>query len=106
MIPYILHVAVLISVSLLFYKLLLQKETFYRLNRMILVFCMALSFVLPLISIPHQWSFRDSPKVVEAPVQDLTSYQDAIIQSQIDEVKPQAPVKSTPVVAQKSAAVT
>jgi len=38
MIPYILHVALLISVCLLFYKLLLQKETFYRLNRVVLVF--------------------------------------------------------------------
>ena len=48
MIPYILHVAMLISVCLLFYKLLLQKETFYRLNRWVLVFCLALSFILPL----------------------------------------------------------
>ncbi|WP_295673551.1 hypothetical protein [uncultured Mucilaginibacter sp.] len=45
MIPFILHVALLITVCLLFYKLLLQKETFYRLNRIILVFCLALSLL-------------------------------------------------------------
>ena len=43
MIPYILHVALLISVCLLFYKIFLQRETFYRLNRVVLVFCLALS---------------------------------------------------------------
>ncbi len=32
MIPYSLHVAVLITVCLLFYKLLLQRETYYRLE--------------------------------------------------------------------------
>ena len=60
MIPYILHVALLISVCLLFYKILLEKETFYRLNRWVLVSCLSLSFLLPLISIPQQWSLRDS----------------------------------------------
>ena len=56
MIPYILHVALLISVCLLFYKIFLQRETFYRLNRVVLLICLALSFVLPLISIPHAWT--------------------------------------------------
>ncbi|MDR3697276.1 M56 family metallopeptidase [Mucilaginibacter sp.] len=68
MIPYILHVALLITVCLLFYKLLLQKETFYRLNRIILVFCLALSFILPLIPIPQQWALRAPAKPTE--VQD------------------------------------
>ncbi|TWJ04667.1 beta-lactamase regulating signal transducer with metallopeptidase domain [Mucilaginibacter frigoritolerans] len=62
MIPYLLHVALLISVCLLFYKLLLQRETFYRLNRIVLVFCLALSFALPLIPIPQQWALRETAK--------------------------------------------
>ena len=80
MIPYILHVALLITVCLLFYKLLLQKETFYRLNRLILVFCLALSFILPLVPIPQQWALRaaarpaevqDQPIIVSQPLAEL-----------------------------------
>jgi len=59
MIPYILHVALLISVCLLFYKLLLQRETFYRLNRLILISCLCLSFILPCISIPQNWALTN-----------------------------------------------
>ncbi|WP_426667475.1 M56 family metallopeptidase [Mucilaginibacter sp. McL0603] len=71
MIPYILHVALLISVCLLFYKIFLQKETFYHLNRVVLLICLALSFVLPLISIPQAWTLRNAPveKVVNTPEQ-------------------------------------
>jgi hypothetical protein len=71
MIPYILHVALLISVCLLFYKIFLQKETFYHLNRVVLLICLALSFVLPLISIPQAWTLRSVPteKVVNIPEQ-------------------------------------
>jgi hypothetical protein len=65
MIPYILHVALLITVCLLFYKILLQKETFYKLNRWVLVCCMALSFALPLIAIPQQWAFRESENAAD-----------------------------------------
>ncbi len=71
MIPYILHVALLISVCLLFYKIFLQKETFYHLNRVVLLICLALSFALPLISIPQAWTLRSTPveKVVNVPEQ-------------------------------------
>lgn len=62
MIPYVLHVALLLSICLLFYKLLLQKETYYRLNRAILLGCLAMAFLLPLIQVPQQWALRDSPK--------------------------------------------
>jgi BlaR1 peptidase M56 len=61
MIPYILHVALLISVCLLFYKIFLQKETFYNLNRLVLLICLGLSFILPLISIPQAWTLRSIP---------------------------------------------
>ncbi|HEY2580367.1 MAG TPA: M56 family metallopeptidase, partial [Mucilaginibacter sp.] len=69
MIPYILHVAILITVCLLFYKLLLQKETFYRLNRWVLVFCLALSFVIPLVPVPPQWALLSSSKGTEETIQ-------------------------------------
>ncbi len=59
MIPYILHVTVITTICFLFYKLLLQKETFYRLNRWTLMGCLAVSFSLPLLPVPQEWSWRD-----------------------------------------------
>src|ERR1700741_3354129 len=64
MIPYILHVALLISICLLFYKIFLQRETFYSLNRVVLLICLGLSFVLPLITIPQAWTLRNAPEQV------------------------------------------
>jgi hypothetical protein len=61
MIPYILHSALILSACLLFYKLLLQKETFFHLNRYVLLACMLLAFVLPLVPVPQQLSFRNAP---------------------------------------------
>jgi len=58
--PYILHVTVITTVCFLFYKLLLQKETFYRLNRWTLMGCLAVSFTLPLLPVPRDWSWRES----------------------------------------------
>jgi hypothetical protein len=59
MIPYILHVTVIITVCFLFYKLLLQKETFYQLNRWTLLTCLAVSFALPFLPAPHGWGWRE-----------------------------------------------
>ena len=84
MIPYILHVALLISVCLFFYKLLLQRETFYRLNRVVLVFCLALAFALPLIPIPQQWALREAPKALAVSIQPQKVDQPAIIAQQND----------------------
>ncbi|RZK33410.1 MAG: M56 family metallopeptidase, partial [Hymenobacter sp.] len=58
-----LHAALLLSVCLLFYKLLLQTETFYQLNRWILMSCLALSFLLPLVQVPGRWSMQEAPQV-------------------------------------------
>lgn len=87
MIPYVLHVALLISVCLLFYKLLLQRETFYRLNRVVLVFCLVLSFGLPFIPVPQQWALRNNTEpvagntaVTEVSVPDVSSTQQEAIQ--------------------------
>ncbi|KQX15319.1 M56 family metallopeptidase [Flavobacterium sp. Root420] len=61
MIPYILYSALILTVCLVFYKLLLQKETFFHLNRFVLLSCMALAFILPLVPVPQQLSFRKIP---------------------------------------------
>ncbi|MEO6454112.1 MAG: M56 family metallopeptidase, partial [Ginsengibacter sp.] len=58
MIPYILYAALILTACLIFYKLLLQKETFFHLNRFVLLTCMMLAFILPVIHIPQQMSFR------------------------------------------------
>ncbi|UTN02712.1 peptidase M56, BlaR1 [Flavobacterium bizetiae] len=61
MIPYILYSALILSACLVFYKLLLQKETFFYLNRYVLLSCMLLAFIVPLIPVPQQLSFRNVP---------------------------------------------
>ncbi|HZY39217.1 MAG TPA: M56 family metallopeptidase [Mucilaginibacter sp.] len=86
MIPYILHVALLLSVCLLFYKLLLQKETFYRLNRMVLVCCLALAFVLPLVPIPAQWSFQAATKQAEVNYKPLVVQEQSVVSPQSHKV--------------------
>ena len=64
MMPYILHVALILAGCLVFYKLLLQKETFFRLNRWILLCCLVISFGLPFVQVPQQWSFRQADTTV------------------------------------------
>ncbi len=57
--PYILHVSVIVVVCFSFYKLFLQKATFYRLNRWTLLACLAASFLLPLLPVPHGRNWRE-----------------------------------------------
>lgn len=64
MIPYILHVGCILAGCLLFYKLLLEKETFYKVNRIVLLSCLVLSFALPLLPVPQQWSFRKAERAI------------------------------------------
>ncbi len=66
MIPYILYTALILAACLVFYKLLLQKETFFYLNRYILLACMIMAFILPLVPVPQQLSLRKT--AVEKPV--------------------------------------
>ena len=58
MILYVLNVALILAGCFLFYKILLQKETFFPLNRFVLLGCLFLSFSLPLIPVPQQFSLR------------------------------------------------
>ena len=74
MMPYILHAGLILAGCLVFYKLLLQKETFYRLNRFILLGCLVVSFVLPLLPVPRQWSFRTTESVTSGHSPELSLY--------------------------------
>lgn len=60
-VPYIVQVALVLTACLVFYKLLLRRETFYRINRYVLMLCLAISFTLPLLPVPQQLSFRSAP---------------------------------------------
>lgn len=63
MIPYILYAALILTACFIFYKLLLQQETFFGLNRFVLLSCMMLAFALPLIHVPQQMAFRKATLV-------------------------------------------
>ncbi|MFB9844713.1 M56 family metallopeptidase [Mucilaginibacter ginsenosidivorans] len=112
MIPYILHVALLISISLLFYKIFLQRETFYKLNRVILLVCLGLSFTLPLITIPEAWTLRSEPgrAALKAQVQqtpEMAVLIKAEVQKQVLAAQKQAQqqAKKQPVVKHEAAKV-
>ncbi|WP_454804567.1 M56 family metallopeptidase [Mucilaginibacter phyllosphaerae] len=94
MIPYVLHVALLIGVCLLFYKLLLQKETFHHLNRWVLLVCLALTFVLPLLRIPQQWAFRKAPAAITSTPAQINMVADK--PAQVMEQTPAPQVKTAP----------
>lgn len=65
MLPYLLHVATLLALCYLSYILLLKKETFYQLNRSVLLLGMVIIFVLPLLHIPADWSIREKVDLKE-----------------------------------------
>lgn len=58
MIPYLLHTALLTSLLYVTYRLLLKKETFFKLNRMVLIGSILFAFLLPLIPIPATLSWN------------------------------------------------
>jgi len=67
MMHYITNVGLILAGCFIFYKLLLQKETFFRANRWILLTCLITSFWLPLIQVPQQWSFRKAAVIATEP---------------------------------------
>ncbi|MEO5888847.1 MAG: M56 family metallopeptidase [Ferruginibacter sp.] len=88
MIPYILYAALILTVCFIFYKLLLQKETFFHLNRFVLLACMLLAFTLPLIRVPSQLSFRNVPEPVNISAPEVPVDQINTIQSGSENIKP------------------
>ena len=61
--PYIINAALVLGACLAFYKILLHRETFYRVNRYLLIACLAVSFSLPLLQVPQQYSLRKTTVV-------------------------------------------
>ncbi|MBN8853534.1 MAG: hypothetical protein BGO55_18910 [Sphingobacteriales bacterium 50-39] len=79
MIPYILHVSILIAAGVLFYRLALKRLTFYVLNRWVLLSCLVAAFLLPLLPVPRvlSWRAREAARpeatVVETAAKPSTS---------------------------------
>lgn len=80
MIPYILYTALILSTCLMFYKLLLQKETFFQLNRLVLLSCMILAFILPLLPVPQQLSLRKDVIVKHIPLAETAVNKNQAVQ--------------------------
>jgi hypothetical protein len=100
MIPYILHAGLILAGCLAFYKLLLQRETFFQLNRWVLLACLVLSFTLPSIQVPEQWSFRKAATPVTTPAVESHIWEHAspappISYQQSSPVKPGANKQTT-----------
>ena len=68
MIPYILHVALVTSILWIFYRLLLYRETFFRLNRIFLFTGLLFSFLLPLVPVPAGMSLQKTSAEAVAPL--------------------------------------
>ncbi|MFT5764013.1 MAG: beta-lactamase regulating signal transducer with metallopeptidase domain, partial [Saprospiraceae bacterium] len=60
MIPYMLHSSILLSGCFIFYWLFIRLETFFSLNRWVLISGILLSVLIPLIHIPENWSLRQA----------------------------------------------
>ena len=94
MIPYIINVGLIVAGCLSFYKLFLQKVTFYRINRSVLLICLIVAFTLPLIPVPQQWSLRKVETTVAAidvkPQAPRLSWNQVTRQLQSETAKPDA----------------
>ncbi|MTB52040.1 M56 family metallopeptidase [Lewinella sp. W8] len=55
---YLIHVSILLGGMYLFYWLLLRKETFFKLNRWVLLASLLLALLVPLVKVPAAWSLR------------------------------------------------
>ncbi|KQB99999.1 M56 family metallopeptidase [Pedobacter sp. Hv1] len=88
MIPYSLHVAIILAIWFIFYKLLLQKETYYRLNRVVLLGCLVLAFVLPLVPVPAQFSFRTGTSIATPVEVNVLEPQQVSATAQLATAKP------------------
>ena len=86
--PYIINVAVILLACLAFYKLLLRRETFYKVNRYMLITCLAISFALPLLQVPQQLSLR-KPSIV--------SVESSVVSSETSTVKSETTKTAQPV---------
>ncbi|HVU54695.1 MAG TPA: M56 family metallopeptidase [Puia sp.] len=114
MIPYILHVSILIAAGVLFYKLALKRLTFYVLNRWVLMGCLLAAFLLPLMPMPRVLSWRakevvkseseTAGAVGSAAVMKTVAVADTVANAEITVVKPATAVMPATIAKQATAA--
>ena len=91
MLPYIFHVSLLITTCYLLYRLLWEKETYFQLNRWILITCLLLSFGLPLLTVPEGWSLQH--RVVQQEISiDEGAYYPELGANPLEEVIVEVPI--------------
>jgi hypothetical protein len=95
MIPYLLQAGLFLAASLCFYKLLLQQETFYRVNRWLLLACIATAFFLPLVPVPPSWSWQKASPVVVYDSGPVMQYTPAPVEKAMVKETPIEPVKAS-----------
>ena len=78
MIAYLLQVAALIAVGWLLYTALLRRETFFSVNRFLLLLLLLIAFTAPLLIIPRQFSVR---AFFQKEIPLLTTYRSAVVSS-------------------------
>lgn len=89
---YLLHAGLLLAACFLYYWLLLRSETHFRLNRWVLLACLAGSLTLPLVTMPAAWSLKEALvlKVEETP-EPSTSITETMITSEPATTSPKQP---------------
>lgn len=100
MIPYILYAALVLTATFAFYKLLLQRQTFFHLNRFVLLACTALAFALPLLHVPQEWSFREAKVAEEIVLPKVLPHASAGVKSTIE--SPSKAIAPLPTIASSS----
>ncbi|MEM6379830.1 MAG: M56 family metallopeptidase, partial [Bacteroidota bacterium] len=89
MLPYLPHAALLIAIALVFYKALLERETFFNLNRWLLVACLLLAFLIPTVEIPADWSIwpaQNSTSLTAETDLGATAIPDLVVPSQSETI--------------------
>lgn len=94
MVPYILHVSVLLATFFLFYKVFLERETFYNLNRIFLVASLIISVSLPLVSVPESFSFHQYSHSVINDSEDIETPVNVDIESDTNGIKNDKSIES------------
>lgn len=87
--PYIINVALILAACLAFYKVLLRRETFYRMNRYLLVICLAVSFTLPLLQVPQRFSMRAGSS------ESIVDSRESMVKGQNPQINSQRPTMSS-----------
>jgi len=92
--PYIVNVALILATCLVFYKLLLRRETFYKVNRYMLITCLAISFALPLLQVPAEFSLRKNRETSDVK-RETSNVNQSAVGSQQSAINDKQPVTTT-----------